>query len=366
MNLIQSCQSLLTGLKKSRNRPARPSRNTPRRLAVESLESRQLMAVGPLVAGAGLREVPLVRVFDPTTLAQQMQIQAFEAAFRGGVRVATGDINGDGTLDIIAAAGKGGGPHVRVFSGVNGQKLAGAVGDFFAFEKAFKGGIYVASGDIDGDGRDDIVVAAGRGGGPHVRVFSGMTGGKIRDFFAYDDDFRGGVTIAVGDVNEDARDDIITGAASGGGPHVKVFSGLNNAKLRDFFAYDTDFTGGVNVAAGDVNDDGNVDIITGAGHGGRPHVRAFSGDTGARLFQFFAYDRDFTGGILVGSADLNGDGRSDVITGADANGGPDVGVYSGVDGGRLVGFFPYDEDATGGVYVAGIDATTPQTLKRRE
>ena len=85
--------------------------------------------------------------------------------------------------------------------------------------------------------------------------------------------------MAAGDVNGDGHADIITGAGAGGGPHVSVFSGTDLSILASFFAYDPAFTGGVTVAAGDVNGDGLADIVTGAGAGGGPHVECSAAPT---------------------------------------------------------------------------------------
>ena len=106
--------------------------------------------------------------------------------------MATGDLNGDGRADIITAAGPGGGPHVRVFSGATGGELM----SFFAYNPAFRGGVRVAATDVDRDGRADIITAPGPGGGPHVRAFSGATGAEIASFFAYDPSFAGGLFVA--------------------------------------------------------------------------------------------------------------------------------------------------------------------------
>jgi hypothetical protein len=127
-------------------------------------------------------------------------------------------------------------------------------------------------GDVNGDGRDDIITGADAGGAPHVKVFDGASGAELRSFFAYSPSFAGGVRVAAGDVNGDGRADIITGAGSGAGPHVKVFDGVTSAEIRSFLAYGA-FIGGVFVAAGDVNGDGMDDIITGADAGAGPHVK---------------------------------------------------------------------------------------------
>src|SRR5687767_13503106 len=98
----------------------------------------------------------------------------------------------------------------------------------------FTGGVRVAAGDVNGDGLDDIITAAGPGGNGHVKVFN-ANGALLASFFAYGPSFNGGVFVGSGDVNNDNVDDIITGADSGVGPHVKVFNGTTGAELASFF-----------------------------------------------------------------------------------------------------------------------------------
>src|SRR5262249_17456548 len=156
---------------------------------------------------------------------------------------------------------------------------------------------------------------AGAGGGPHVRVFDGASRAEVASYFAYDPGFRGGVTVAAGDVDRDGRADVITGAGPGGGPHVKVFNAGSGVVTRQFLAYGAAFRGGVPVAAGAVPEDAAADIITGAGPGGGPHVRVFDGATGQPVRDIVAYDSTFRGGVRVSSIDLTGDGRAEVMTG---------------------------------------------------
>ena len=137
----------------------------------------------------------------------------------------------------------------------------------------FAGGVRVAAGDVTGDGYADLVTASGPGGAALIRVFDGKTGEVAWEFDAYYPAFRGGATVAVGDVTGDGRADIVTGADQWGGPHVRVFDGTSHQIVGEFFAYDPAFRGGVRVAVGDATGDGRPDIVTGAGPGGGPHKR---------------------------------------------------------------------------------------------
>ncbi len=239
--------------------------------------------------------------------------------------MALGDVNGDGQLDIVTGAGPGGGPHVRVWDGVTLTELWGV----FAYDPAFPGGVSVAAGDVNGDGRADIITGAGPGASPQVKVWDGATFTEIANFLAYPAGFGGGVNVASANVDGDGRADIITGAGPGGGPHVRVWSGVDSHEITGFFAYHPAFPGGVNVAAADVDGDGHADIVTGAGPGGGPHVRVWSGADNHELTGWFAYDPAFPGGVVVATMDLDRDGRSEIMTGP-ATGAPLVRIWSGL------------------------------------
>jgi hypothetical protein len=252
---------------------------------------------------------------------------------------------------IVAAADAGVDPRVNVYSADGALKTT-----IMAYPVSFGGGVRVAVGDVDGDGIPDIITAPGAGTTPLVKVFSGANFQPIGQFLAYGAGFQGGVFVAAADVNGDGRADIITGAGAGGGPHVKVFDGATGATLKSFYAYSAGFQGGVSVAAADVNGDGKADIITGAGAGGGPHVKVFDSVTGATLRSFYAYSANFHGGVNVSAGDTNGDGFADVITGAGAGGGPHVKVFDGSNGAVLQSFFAFGAIGQGGVRVASGDA----------
>ncbi|QGJ70243.1 Hypothetical protein PBC10988_19380 [Planctomycetales bacterium 10988] len=306
----------------------------------------------------------VVRVFNSSGV-EQFNFFPFTAAFTGGVRVATGDINNDGVLDIVTAAGPGGGPRVSVYDSETGQLITGGLSDFFAYASNITVGIFVAVGDVNNDGYDDIITGVDAGAAPHVKVFNGQTGAVITEFYAYNPSITVGVRVAAGDVNGDGTAEVITATGPGGGPHIRVFNGSSSTGVpisgaaTDFYAYAPDVTTGVYIASGDVDNDGKDDIITAPGAGGGPHVKVFSSDTGGVLKEFYAYNPSITVGVRVGAADLNDDGFADILTTPGPGGGPHTRAFSGTDLADLSNFFSGSPTNTDGLFVAGGVSVVP-------
>jgi len=233
-----------------------------------------------VVVGAGPGAGPRIVVLNGLDGSQLASFFAFAPGFKGGVSVATADFNGDGFGDIVIGAAAGGSSHVKVIDGRTFQDLR----SYFAFSRDYTFGVRVAAGDVNGDGHPDVLVGAGEGGTPQFRVFDGVTGAIIRDGIAFSPEFTGGISISVGDVDGDGFADVILGAGSSGNPHVKVFSGLNGALLASFFVNE-DFSpdaipsvaleSGVSVAAADLDGDGIDEILTSKGRGTRSVLRSF-------------------------------------------------------------------------------------------
>ncbi|HEY1380292.1 MAG TPA: VCBS repeat-containing protein [Gemmataceae bacterium] len=305
-------------------------------------------------AGADAGSPPLVRVYNPDGTLKY-QFLAYGSSFRGGVRVAVGDVTGDGTPDIVTAPGAGAPPLVKVFDGASGAE----VGSYMAYTEAFRGGVYVAVADVTGDGKADILTGADAGGGPHVKVMDAIAvvppvnapastfpNGVVTEFFAYDALFRGGVRVAAADVNGDGRADIITAAGPGGGPHVKVINGATGELMYEFFAFASTYTGGVYVTAGDIDGDGKAEVVAGSGGLGQGQVKVYD-DNGSLLRTYSVTDPRTNAPVRVAVADIDNDGKVDLFTAVGAQ----VQVRDPLTNATKKTFAPFDSSMLGGVFV---------------
>jgi secreted trypsin-like serine protease len=323
---------------------------------IASITSTSLFAVSPGSTSLSF-STPNVHIYDASGLNPQTiikDIMVYSPNFTGGVVTALGDVNHDGVIDLIAGPGPGGGPNIKVISGVD---FSTVLFNFFAFESTFSGGVTLASGDIDGDLYADILVGAGPGGGPRIKVFSGKNLTVLRDFFAFEPTFSGGVTIATGLINSDLQVDILVGAGPGGGPRLKVFDGASLGVLMDFFVYDAAFRGGINVAAGNLYGGFTDQIIVGAGAGGGPNVRVYDSNKNI-LEDFFAYSTGFSGGVRVAPAFFSSNQRGIITTpgpGNPVSSSPSdfLALHGYLGMNLLLDFYPYSSNFSGGLFVAG-------------
>ncbi len=387
-------------------------KRTPHRnaLRLETLEDR-LTPAGFFLTGVGgftNPAEPNLRVYDSTDPAGGSQsflqppgdIGSFPG-FSGSVRVATGDINGDGIGDFITAQGNGfgSGSRVRVFDG-NSALFSGTaveIASFFAYSDAagpsqnpgFSGGVFVASADFNGDGFDEIVTSAGAGARGHVKVFNFNVGGVFQSntpqlrssFYAYTD-FAGEIRVTTAFFGGNTF--LVTGSGAGTTQSdVRVYQNAFNigqipdltfvAPISQLFPF-PGFNGGVSVAAGDVDGDGNDELFVSQNAGGTGLVNVFSaGNLSVPQAQFTAFN-GFTGEVRLGAADVDGDGRDEVLTSTGSSpgaGGAHVKAWS-VTGGvatEIRSFFAY-EGYINGVFLStndynwgqGFSNTTPINL----
>lgn len=272
------------------------------------------------------------------------------SGFAGDVRSATGDVNGDGTPDIIVVTGPGTPLRYAVINGVDRSVLVAPTAAFVGSE-LFAGGGFVSAGDIDGDGKSEWVITPDQGGGPRVTEFglNGTTATVKANFLGIDDvNFRGGARSALGDVNGDGVLDLAVAAGFGGGPRIAVFSGTTLTAtptriVNDFFAFPgtdaVNLRNGAFVTLGDYDGDGMADFAFGGGPGGGPRVFVLSGKLvvagdiqaayNAPLANFFAFDSSQRGGVRVATKEANGDGDRELVVGSGEGRAPTVIVFAG-------------------------------------
>jgi hypothetical protein len=221
-------------------------------------------------------------------------------------RVALGDVNGDGLLDIVATCSGG-----QPYSGVVSVLLAKAGGDFAGHvDYALPGTpLSVALGDLDGDGSLDVVVlaSAGADGKPSRNLLLGNGDGS----FTWADIQLGEESrdsVAVADLNTDGRLDIVT-VSSGGFVSVWLGAGAGS------FAAAAEYGAGkrpTSVAVADVDGDGKLDVVVALPAEQSVGVLAGKGD--GTLAEMIRYPMSPSGGTpALALGDLNNDGMVDFV-----------------------------------------------------
>ena len=244
------------------------------------------------------------RVFNGFGHVARTGFFAYNESYKGSSQIIKHDLDGDGKNEIIVAGSK----KVDIYESDGTLKTS-----FYPYTENYDRGINITVGDLDNNGTLEIVTGTEKGGGPHIRIFNSV--GKLINpgFFAYGPEFRGGVNVTIADLEGDGHYEIVAGAGFGGGPHVRVFAADGKLINPGFFAYDPGFRGGVNVAAGDVDGDGVDEIITGPGKGGGPHVKVFDKDGNLDGPSFFAFDQGQRDGVKVVATDMDGDNKVEII-----------------------------------------------------
>ncbi len=268
--------------------------------------------------GAALNPYPLLKN-DAVYLKKQAsypqlakEILPFGTGFKGKLNVARGDVTGDGVEDVIAGAdGIGKGARVRVFNPNTKQRLA----DFYTLSSKLSNGVDVASGDVDGDGKQELITAVKGKYSPKVAIHKYNTTTKkfdlVNNFVAFDS-FNTIPRVSTGDIDGDGTDEIIVGTGEGALPIVNVLS-ADGTLLKTFQPFPSHYLGGVDVAGGDTVNGitPNVDEIAVA-----PLTKASSRvvlydadkplNEVSKLTQFYAYGPNYRGGIRLSIGEQSG------------------------------------------------------------
>ncbi|NQU77404.1 S8 family serine peptidase [Candidatus Falkowbacteria bacterium] len=287
-----------------------------------------------ILAGSGMGRRPEVKIFDSNGVMLKSFL-AYGENFRGGVKAVGCDLDNDNVDEIVTGTGFTGGPHIKIF-----KKTGELVSEFFAFDDNFRGGVNVACGDVDKDGRNEIVTASGPTGEPYVRVFE-SDGKLVNEFLAFGKNFTGGVNLTVRDLDKNGKAEIFCGPASGGGPMVRIFD-YEGKLLNQFFAFSSDFRGGIDISVGDLNKDKEDEIVVTIIKDNYPYVRVFN--SALKLeYQFLAYNEALKRGVSVVVADLESDGAGEIVVGPVLRGGQDeIWIYN-IEGKKLSNFSAFSK-----------------------
>ncbi|MFA6588238.1 MAG: FG-GAP-like repeat-containing protein [Patescibacteria group bacterium] len=258
---------------------------------------------------------------------------AYEKTFRGGIQVKLKDLGEDGLGEIIVAPGSGRKAEIRIFR-KDGSRLA----TFLPYGDKYKDGVNIAVGDVNADGKAEIITAKQKGS-PNVRIY-GFKNGRytqiLKEFNAESTSFKNGIALAVGDVNADGKAEILTAPFNNGSPTVKVFQ-LNTKKVFKQISqktkiYASGLRTGYALAVGDLNNDGKAEVIIGprASFGPQVKILKFLGLNTLQLQKqsFYAFTKTDKTGVRLSTGDINNDGKAEILVSRAGNSQPNLLVFS--------------------------------------
>ena len=277
---------------------------------------------------------PRIRTYTATGRLLK-DILAFEKAFTGGVQVSVADLGDDGSSEIIVTPNSGRRGDVRIF-----RQDGSSISSFLPYGSAYRDGLNVTVADVDGNGPMEIITAKQKGT-PNVRVF-GYKGGRFtqvfKEFNGNVASYRNGVNLAAGDLNGDGKDEIITAPAGSGANTLRVFQ-LQSGVMKNIASRTNALAGtGLSLATADLANDGSAEIIVSPRSNGTPTLRTY-GLRGTTLAQYrkdsLAYRTLERSGVRLSAVDLNADGKDDVVTSYGAPVQPRLTVFNGATFAKL-------------------------------
>ncbi len=293
------------------------------------------------IRGAGLSSRAKVVHQDGS---RNTAFRPYEKAWEGGGDLAIGDVTGDQANDIVTVKGEGGVVEVRVFSR-SGVQLQ----NFDVLSEKRITGARVTTGDIDGDGVEEIIVGSGPGKRTLIKAYE-QDGTLIWRKNAFKKNHTGGVDVATGDFDGDGVDEIVAGTQGKHKPKVAIYSGAGK-RTKVFRAFAAKYRGGLNVDAADVDGDGIDEIVaaTNGDHVGKVRVFRSNGQRMKRR-TFTPFGPSFTGPVDVSSVDWDGDGKDELIMSQAAEGEAWVKTYRSGANKRIL--------TNGRIFAAGFEGGT--------
>lgn len=244
-----------------------------------------------------------MRFFRPDGARVRNGFFVFDEKYKGGEQISQVDIDGNARRDLIVVSKN----KVSLWRD-DGQLLA----KLYPYGPSYAGKIRLSFGDLTGDGKMEIIVAPGDGSALPIQIYSRF-GDKIKDeWFPFGKQYKGGYSVGVIAAIGGKNGKLVLGSGVGTDTVVQIYD-FDLKLAKEWFAFERNFKGGVNVAVGDLDGDGIGEIVVGAGKGKKPLIRVFDQSGALKYKEFGAFSSLGTPGIDVRVADVDFDGKLDIL-----------------------------------------------------
>jgi hypothetical protein len=244
-----------------------------------------------------------VRFFHPDGSRVRNGFFAFEDTYKGGDQIAHVDMNRNGKRDVIIVSKN----KITIWRD-DGQLYA----KFYPYTASYQGNLVLAFGDVNGDGLFEMIVAPSAGYPLPLQVYAPSGTLLSTNWFPFGPKYTSGYSLGILSGNSESAGKLVLGTGTGVATKIQVYD-RDFALFREWFAYEKYFKGGVHVAVGDIDGDGEEEIVAGAGVGKKPLIKVFDATGKLKYGEWEAYSALGTPGIDVRVVDVNFDGKKDIV-----------------------------------------------------
>jgi len=243
-----------------------------------------------------------VRFYDYEGRRVRNGIFAFRDGFSGGSKIFSGDLNGDGKIELIVATG----PKLEIFASTgarwyNEWPLNNRVNY-----------LNLSLGEINPGEGNKLIVSGDKSGAINIATYYGAF--EYDPIYPLGRKYNAGFQSAVGDVDGDGIGEIILATGKGARGEVIILDGNSYQIKKRFTPFGTRFTSGFSVAVGDVDNNGRAEIAVAAKINNKISVKIF--DSKGKKLSEFSVGTMFGGKfVFLSMADIDNNGRKELIIG---------------------------------------------------